>query len=329
MNTFQQWLLWMHIMGGSAIFVSIFMIHVRKKAFENRFGAALKEQQQQRRKRRATFWDTSGQSFSMHKDLSFPPASSQVNGTNGITEKPDLNQPQNSNGSARDRPRSDTSRSGGQAGDMETAVESPTANSTSGSTHTSQGEAKDPNNIEPTKINSNQSITDHIAFVPGTSFNPTSTMAQTSRIKRRNSTFSFTGVGASPVTAPFHRPFFSELNDSPPSRPSAGLGLTHDAAAPSHIGDLLRKEVIGRNSEFHGLTHQEREQIGGVEYSAIQLLSWVVPIYFVLWQLLGCLAVGAWMNNYASDITGANGINAWWVFLPTTTPLFQALLSNS
>jgi hypothetical protein len=300
MNTFQQWLLWMHILGGSAIFVSIFMIHVRKKAFENRFGALLKEQQQQRRKRRATLWDTSGQSFSIHKDPSFRPASS-----------PDLGQPQNSNGSARDRPRIDTSRSSGQAGDMEIAVESPTANGASGTSHTSQGETKDPNNIEPTEIKSNQSNTDHIAFVQGTSFNPTNTMAQTSRVKRRNSTFSFTGVGASPVEASFHRPFFSELNDSPPPRPSAGLGLTHNAAIPSHIGNLIRKEVIGRNSEFHGLTLQEREQLGGVEYSAIQLLSWVVPTYFVLWQLLGCLAVGAWMNNYASDITGANGINAW------------------
>jgi hypothetical protein len=300
MNTFQQWLLWMHIMGGSAIFVSIFMIHVRKKAFENRFGALLKEQQQQRRKRRATFWDTSGRSFSMHKDLSFRPASS-----------PDLGQPQNLKGSARDRLRIDTSRSGGQAGDIEIAVESPIANGASGTSHTSQGETKDPNNIEPIEINSNQSNTDHIAFVPGTSFNPTNTMAQTSRVKRRNSTFSFTGVGASPVEVSFHRPFFSELNDSPPSRPSAGLGLTYNAAAPSHIGNLIRKEVIGRNSEFHGLTPQEREQLGGVEYSAIQLLSWVVPIYFVLWQLLGCLAIGAWMNNYASDITEANGINAW------------------
>jgi hypothetical protein len=300
MNTFQQWLLWMHIMGGSAIFVSIFMIHVRKKAFENRFGALLKEQQQWRRKRRATLWDTSGRSFSTHKDLSFRPASS-----------PDLDQPQNSNGSARDRLRIDTSRSGGQAGDIEIAVESPIANGASGTSHTSQGGTKDTNNIEPIKINSNQSNTDHIAFVPGTSFNPTNTMAPTSRVKRRNSTFSFTGVGASPVEVSFHRPFFSEPNDSPPSRPSAGLGLTHNAAFPSHIGNLIRKEVIGRNSEFHGLTLQEREQLGGVEYSAIQLLSWVVPIYFVLWQLLGCLAVGAWMNNYASDITEANGINAW------------------
>jgi Cation transport protein len=250
----------------------------------------------------------------MRRSLSFGIPHSQADETSGITEKPVLDQPQNSNGSAGDVLQMDKGRSESPSGDMEIAVESPTTNGALGISHASQEEANDSNTVELTKINSNQSATDHITFVPGTSFNQTVAMVRTSRIKRRNSAFSFTGVGASPVTTSFHRPFFSELNDRQPPRPSAGLGFVHDPATPSHIGNLLRKEVVGRNSQFHGLTHEEREQLGGVEYRAIQLLSWVVPLYFVLWQLLGCLAVGAWMNNYASDITGANGINAWWAF---------------
>lgn len=305
MNTFQQWLLWMHIMGGSAIFVSIFMINIRKKAFENRFGAVLKEQQEQRRKRRATFRDTSGRSFS------FRTIPAQANDTSEVKDKSDLDQPQYSIGSAGNGLRIDTSRSGGPSEDTETAVDSPTANGESRASHASQGETKDPKDTDLKKVNSNQSVTDHIAFVPGTAFNPTNNMARTTRIKRRTSGYSFTGVGASPISTSFHRPFFSEVNDTPPAKSSAGLGLRHDAVGSSNIGNLIRKEVVGRNSQFHGLTLQEREQLGGVEYRAIELLSWVVPLYFVLWQLLGCLAVGAWMNNYAADITGANGINAW------------------
>jgi hypothetical protein len=244
----------------------------------------------------------------MRRSFSFH---SRANETSEVTEKPVLDQPQNSNGPVGDSLRIDTSKSGGPSGDTETAVESPTTNGTP------QEEIRESNFVEPTRMNSNQSGTDHITFIPGTSFNPTKTVARTSQIKRRNSAFSLTGVGASPVTTSFRRPFFPELDDRRPTRPSADVGLGDDPATPGHIGNLLRKEVIGRNSQFHGLTLQEREQLGGVEYRAIQLLSWVVPLYFVLWQLLGCLAVGAWMNNYASNITGANGINAWWVSLCT------------
>jgi hypothetical protein len=298
----------MHILGGSAIFVSIFMIHVRKKAFEKRFGVILKEQQEQRRKRRSSNIDTSGRSFSMARSLSFHSPPFQANETSQVTEKPVLDQPQDLHSSTGDGLRIDTGRSGSPSRDTETAVKSPTTNGPLEPHHASQGEAKESSNIELATIYSHPSGTDHIAFVPSMAFNPTNAIAQTNRNKRRNSAFSFTGVGATPVTTSFHRPFFPDMNDSQPTR---RLGLMRDPATPWHIRNLLRKEVVGRNSQFHGLTHEEREQLGGVEYRAIRLLSWIVPLYFVLWQLLGCLAVGAWMNNYASDITGANGINAW------------------
>ncbi len=313
MNTFQQWLLWMHILGGSAIFVSIFVIHVRKKAFENRFGAILKEQHEQRRKRRSSFRDTTGRSFSARRSLSLSRPRSQGIGMGELTKKPSLGQPQNSNGSTGDGLRIDKGTLGDPARDAETAIESPTPNGAIENPRTSHGEAKYSNKTEQTGANLHETSADHIAFVPSTYFNPNNNMAQASQIKHRNSAFSFTGVGASPVRTSFHRPFFAEMNERQPTR-LAGVGLMDDPATPWHIGNLIRKEVVGRNSQFHGLTHEEREQLGGVEYRAIQLLSWVVPLYFVLWQLLGCLAVGAWMNNYAFDITEANGINAWWVF---------------
>jgi hypothetical protein len=64
---------------------------------------------------------------------------------------------------------------------------------------------------------------------------------------------------------------------------------------------------IGRNSQFHNLTEKERRKLGGIEYDAICLLSYVVPIYFVLWQLLGALGVGAWFQVHASNLTLQNG----------------------
>ena len=64
---------------------------------------------------------------------------------------------------------------------------------------------------------------------------------------------------------------------------------------------------LGRNSQFHHLTAEERRKLGGIEYDAICLLSWVVPLYFVLWQLLGALGVGAWIQVNRPGMTLQNG----------------------
>jgi len=70
---------------------------------------------------------------------------------------------------------------------------------------------------------------------------------------------------------------------------------------------------ISRNSQFHGLTEAERQSLGGVEYQAIRFLSWLVPLYFVLWQLLSCLTLAAWVAHHRTDTARQNGLNPWWV----------------
>ena len=68
---------------------------------------------------------------------------------------------------------------------------------------------------------------------------------------------------------------------------------------------------IGRNSQFYSLTYAERERLGGVEYRAIKLLEIIVPLYFVLWQLLGCIGLGAWITYNDAVVTLDNGLNPW------------------
>ncbi|KAJ2982559.1 hypothetical protein NQ176_g1305 [Zarea fungicola] len=64
----------------------------------------------------------------------------------------------------------------------------------------------------------------------------------------------------------------------------------------------------------HGLiTEQQRKRICKCEYHALRLLSIIVPLYFVLWQLLGCLSLGAWMSHHMPETALANGINPWWL----------------
>lgn len=92
--------------------------------------------------------------------------------------------------------------------------------------------------------------------------------------------------------------------------------MTHGKARPS-IRVVYRyfptSGFIGRNSQFHSLTLAERERLGGVEYRAVTLLAIIVPLYFVLWQLLGSLGLGAYIANYRADTTLQNGLNPWWV----------------
>lgn len=76
---------------------------------------------------------------------------------------------------------------------------------------------------------------------------------------------------------------------------------------------FLKHRASGHHGEFHSLTSEERTQLGGCEYSALQVLAYIVPIYFILWQLLGCLALGAWINNHMPDTARQNGISPWWL----------------
>jgi potassium uptake Trk family protein len=70
---------------------------------------------------------------------------------------------------------------------------------------------------------------------------------------------------------------------------------------------------VSRNSQFHHLSEKERKQLGGYEYKAIRLLSWLVPTYFVLWQFLGCLGLGAYVAYNRPAKALENGLNPWWV----------------
>lgn len=80
------------------------------------------------------------------------------------------------------------------------------------------------------------------------------------------------------------------------------------------IDTFLRqnKVNVGRNGQFHNLTAREREYLGGVEYRAIKLLIVTVTVYFFLWQLLGAIALGAWIAVNNPSAARENAQNPWW-----------------
>lgn len=72
------------------------------------------------------------------------------------------------------------------------------------------------------------------------------------------------------------------------------------------------KDSVGRNGQFFDLTEEQREYLGGVEYRALKILFTIVCVYFVLWQLLGAIALGAWSYVHSQSITAVNSQNSWW-----------------
>ena len=128
----------------------------------------------------------------------------------------------------------------------------------------------------------------HIAFVDGPHPNATSHIA------------SSTGISNLLENIPARR---NGAGKTPPEQERFNLGMPH----------FLLNRSSGRNGQFQELTSEEREHLGGCEYRALLTLSYAVPLYFFIWQFLGCIALGAWINNNMPETARGNGINPWWL----------------
>ena len=46
--------------------------------------------------------------------------------------------------------------------------------------------------------------------------------------------------------------------------------------------------IVGRNSVFHGLTEDQLEELGGIEFRALNMLMWVVPLVWLSYCVYLC-----------------------------------------
>ncbi|KAG8830790.1 low affinity potassium transporter [Serendipita sp. 399] len=75
-------------------------------------------------------------------------------------------------------------------------------------------------------------------------------------------------------------------------RPSPSILLPTGATRPKGLTRNDTKQVpylsflavLGKNSAFHGLTEEELDELGGVEYRGLSLLSTLVPAYYIIIQ---------------------------------------------
>lgn len=148
----------------------------------------------------------------------------------------------------------------------------------------------------------------HIAFVE--SPRPNTTATPTDYIGNGHATARVNGFTTS-------RSHEQDQPNQPFRRHQAGPRPSHDVneknAHPFDMRHFLTHRHPGRNGQFHDLTSEEREHLGGCEYRALKILAILVPLYFFFWQLLGCLALGAWIHHNMPDTARNNGINPWWL----------------
>ncbi|KAI0847889.1 potassium transport protein TRK1/TRK2 [Daldinia vernicosa] len=80
---------------------------------------------------------------------------------------------------------------------------------------------------------------------------------------------------------------------------------------------LSWQPTLGRNSAFLGLTEEQREELGGIEYRSLKTLALVLTIYFFGYTIFGMVTLVPWIvhNDYYGKVVDEAGQNrVWWGF---------------
>lgn len=282
LNTFQQVLLFLLIIIGSAVFVSGFVVLVRKRTFEQRFEhiAAARRRAGKNRRRSTSLVRQLSKSLTQPSTRDGPQLSAREPGLE--TEQP----------------------SQGRSDDIIVEMASK--------------ESHEKTKGEPTVV---------IGCNSSLPARPTSACPQPSPTGPKEVPFRRDDQDNSPAHIKWntdidHRAEQYNLSkgtitdlDANIKKETVGSShhshLSHDAE--THLSTIDPSAHISRNSQFHHLSEKERLALGSTEYKAVQLLSWLVPTYSFLFQVLGCLGLGAYVANNRASVARENGLNPWWV----------------
>ena len=274
LNTFQQFILFLLIMLGSAIWVSIAVLHIRRKTFENRFESIV-EAGRQRRRERSNSRLSRRDSKSTFVSRADKDGDDDIDGRGRAVKSEKHPLAEESQKPAQDMESQDPS----QPPDTENQV--------------TFDDSNDKRARPKTSLTIDTGLARRITFA---------SPASPTRARQHGRILSMQGVGARhniynhPKQTP--RPIYSSE-----AKDRTG-GTTHSGPPPG--------VAIGRNSTFAGLTMAERDRLGGAEYQAVVILSMIVPLYFVLWQLLGCIGLGAYVASKRADAAKVNAENPWY-----------------
>lgn len=116
--------------------------------------------------------------------------------------------------------------------------------------------------------------------------------------------------------------YHEEIEEPKPGRATRTrtLDKIRSALSKSKTEDmpyLSYTPTMGRNSNFVGLTLEQREELGGIEYRSLRTLAIVLLVYFWGFHLviLVCLLPFILQNDHYGKIVEADGVSrTWWGF---------------
>ncbi|EAW13680.1 putative cation transporter [Aspergillus clavatus NRRL 1] len=279
LNLFQQLLLLFLIMLGSTIWVSIAVLLTRRRAFERRFGDIIREQRLRR-------WKTSGSlRAGLNRSLTRSLGQLGSSSTN-VAQESEKGDGLRATGTLDRRP---TGRHDSGVGDETVAsvLESTPR-------HLASYDAKE-----------------HFSLL-----NRASTGDRRPSFLHTMNSDDGNHVNFAADVRPHGRPSSAYSRIIPAGRRLSKENIRHCRHPDPHMcpehGHLSFLRHFGRNATAPELTDEERDRLGGIEYRAVCLLTVIVPLYFVLWQVIGGLAVAAYVARNKAGVTERNGMNPWW-----------------
>ncbi|SPJ70951.1 related to TRK1 - Potassium transporter I [Fusarium torulosum] len=281
-TTWQQVLLYILFIIGSALWVSFWTVMARKHAFEKRFEDVVAAEREAKKRRAAL-----RRAKPLGRFLSFDKHKTSPAGTGNSTTLPGLGT----------RQRTVTEKLEPNdvftALPMRRAVSAPEdAISDSDDNDSSRTQVAAPARIPPLTPNSG----DHIQFANNLS--PRHGARDSVSIYQRNDNL--------------------EPNQRPTTASSADSDESEDFLL--HWKKILGSHNTSKRGQFYDLSSDEREALGGCEYRALKVLAVTVPLYGFLWQALCGIALGAWISINRPSAAAENAVNPWWcgIFLSSS-----------
>ena len=80
--------------------------------------------------------------------------------------------------------------------------------------------------------------------------------------------------------------------------------------------------TIGRNSNFDDLNEDQMNELGGIEYRALNTLKWINITYFLGFTLFGIICLLPWIilsGKYGQVVDNAGQGRAWWAIYTSST----------
>ncbi|CAJ2506426.1 Uu.00g005560.m01.CDS01 [Anthostomella pinea] len=80
---------------------------------------------------------------------------------------------------------------------------------------------------------------------------------------------------------------------------------------------LSWQPTLARNSNFVGLSEEQREELGGIEYRSLKTLALVLTIYFWGYTIFGIVCLLPWIlqtDSYGKFVDAAGVNRTWWAF---------------